>query len=370
MPDRDFIVAPSASPVVVRLEPAHNVMHTLLLLYQAEHISGLDEWVMQAASALTPQERARNELVIVGLHFAVMPQQSWPSFPAYLDHLAASDPETLRDKMIDVYARIPPLGQCEGQMWTDESPAVDLQTILRDVDSYLGFLRERFCAEAMDEELESQAYGYVVDPPALKALIVSHLRDMWERYLAPEWERVEPMLRDAVRAFGQVDLSDKTKVQAARLIAGQEMDEEKWAPILDRVERVVFVPSAHVGPYLGKFCAGGSTLWVMFGARLPEGSAIAAPDLSRAEILVRLSALAESNRLRILKLVSDRGEQSSQDVIANLDLSQSTVSRHLKQLTATGYLSERRCEGAKCYQLNPQRVRDTLQAISAFLLGE
>ena len=48
-----------------------------------------------------------------------------------------------------------------------------------------------------------------------------------------------------------------------------------------------------------------------------------------------------------------------------LDLSQSAASRHLKQLSATGYLLERRFSGAKCYKLNPQRIRDTF-----FLLGD
>jgi DNA-binding transcriptional ArsR family regulator len=50
-----------------------------------------------------------------------------------------------------------------------------------------------------------------------------------------------------------------------------------------------------------------------------------------------------------------------------LDLSQSATSRHLKQLSATGYLIERRCEGAKCYALNEDRVDDTMRAISGFL---
>jgi DNA-binding transcriptional ArsR family regulator len=52
-----------------------------------------------------------------------------------------------------------------------------------------------------------------------------------------------------------------------------------------------------------------------------------------------------------------------------LDLSQSASSRHLKQLSATGFLSERRCNGAKCYKLNAERLDDTLQAVSVFLLG-
>ena len=136
------------------------------------------------------------------------------------------------------------------------------------------------------------------------------------------------------------------------------------------LDKVIFVPSAHVGPYVGKLWAGGHTLWMFFGARLPEGAPFEAPDLSRAEIVVRLSALADDHRLRILKLISEKGELSSQDIIASLGLSQSAASRHLKQLSASGYLSERRCNIAKCYQLNPEQIEKTLQAVSNFLLGQ
>jgi ArsR family transcriptional regulator len=202
----------------------------------------------------------------------------------------------------------------------------------------------------------------------MQEAIVAHLRSMWDEHLAAEWARTEPMLQDAVQAFQQVDLGNLTKRQAVELVSGQELEEEKWACVLDSAERMVFVPSAHVGPYLGKLYAGDATLWVFFGARLPEGVEYHAPDLNRAEILVRLSALSDENRLRILRLVSENGEQRSQEIIAALDLSQSTVSRHLKQLCATGYLSERRCDGGKCYKFRPQRIKDSLQAISNFLL--
>jgi DNA-binding transcriptional ArsR family regulator len=110
-------------------------------------------------------------------------------------------------------------------------------------------------------------------------------------------------------------------------------------------------------------------VWLLFGARLPLGSSVNAPDLSRSELLVRLSALADDTRLQILQLLKDEGELCSQDVQQMLALSQSAGSRHLKQLTATGYLTERRLEGSKCYSLNNERIEDTLQALSYFLKG-
>jgi DNA-binding transcriptional ArsR family regulator len=367
MPVRDSIVIPDAARLTVSLEPAQNAIHSLLLLIKLEHLSGLSDWVTDTAGALTPEARKRHNLVLIGFHYAVLPRQSWPSFPAYMDHLAALDSNALRDKMLAAYASFPPLAPAAGREYPDEPHPVDLEAIIKDVDSYLDFLRARFEAARIDEALEAEAYSYVVDPPAMQALIVSHLREMWDTYLGPEWERVEPMLREAVSAFRQIDLSDMDVLEAAQLITGQDLREEKWRKTFQQARQVIFVPSAHIGPYLGKSWAD-NILWVVFGARHPEGIHSHAPDLSRAEIVVNLSALADDNRLRILRRISDEGELSSQEIMASLGLSQSTASRHLKQLSATGYLSERRCNGAKCYTLNSHRIEDTLRAISLFLL--
>jgi DNA-binding transcriptional ArsR family regulator len=177
------------------------------------------------------------------------------------------------------------------------------------------------------------------------------------------------MLQASADAFQHLDLhlNELSRFEAAQLVLGRALD-ERWESLLEEIERLIFVPSAHVGPYAGQFRSG-DTLWVLFGARIPEGVPVYAPDLSRAEILVRLNALADDTRLRVLKLISEGGEQRSQDIMTRLELSQSAVSRHLKQLSATGYLNERRCEGAKCYTLNPQRIEDTLRAVSVFLLS-
>jgi ArsR family transcriptional regulator len=369
MPDQGFIVTPTTTLTDVALEPAHNVLHSLMLLAQSEHASGFGEWVVRTAAALSAAERETVQLVTIGLHYAIVPEASWPSYPAYVDHLAAMEPLALRDKLLDAYSCIRPLsGQgCQG-MAAQPLP-IDRQAILADVDGYLAFLRERFDPEHMDEALEAKAYTYVIDPPAMQELVVSHLREMWAKYLAPEWARVEPMLQDAVRAFQQVDLASMDLPGAIEYVTGREFEQEKWSCILEQATHVTFVPSAHVGPYVGRYGVGCQRAWILFGARLPKGVQIHAPDLNRNEILVRLNALGDDNRLRILKLVSEQGEQCSSEIMAELELSQSTVSRHLNQLAAAGYLSARRVDGAKCYQLHPERIEETLQAISAYLLG-
>jgi DNA-binding transcriptional ArsR family regulator len=159
-----------------------------------------------------------------------------------------------------------------------------------------------------------------------------------------------------------------SKFEAAQFITDQDLSDGHLVEMIEKAEQVIFVPSAHIGPYPGGFLVGDS-MYILFGARLPQGAQVYAPDLSRNEILVRLTTLSDDNRLRILKFVADNGEQRSQEIIEHLDLSQSASSRHLKQLSATGFIIERRCNGAKCYELNPERIDDTLQAVGKFLMG-
>ena len=128
-------------------------------------------------------------------------------------------------------------------------------------------------------------------------------------------------------------------------------------------------PSAHIGPYVSYFQSDDDedVIQIIFGARLPEGAQVESPALSRSELLVRLNALADDTRLRMLELLTQQGELCAQDFITMLDLSQSSASRHLRQLTATGYVTERRREVAKCYSLNGKRLDDILQAMKLFL---
>jgi DNA-binding transcriptional ArsR family regulator len=249
----------------------------------------------------------------------------------------------------------------------NEEVEFDVHEILESADSFLDYLRARFDESLIHVNIEVAAYSLLLDPPAMKDLIITHFQLMWDKYLRSEWARIEPMLDSCVDVIHGMDLSEMDMVEAARHVTGHEMTEEKWPLWFENVERLVLVPHAHSGPYLGKSYTD-ETIWLFFGARIPEGVSVSIPELSHADIVVRLDALADDNRLRILRLISEHGELRSQEVIESLGLSQSAASRHLKQLSATGYLSERRCEGAKCYELNPERIKLTLDAISRYLI--
>lgn len=359
-PVREIIVTPTVAPIVVSIEPAVNAIHSLVVLAKEEGLSGFGEWITETALSMSSLERRRHRLVMIGFFYAVHPRQSWPSFPAYVEHLAEMPSLELRDKLLDAYIDLPCLDR------EAETEPVDKEEILASAEAFVEFLRGRFSPEYIDEELETHAYAYIVDPPAMKKMIVSHLSHMWDDYLEAEWNRVRPMLEEAVDAFGQVDFRGMSKVEAAQFVTGQPLVEGRWARMLEKTEQLVFVPSAHVGSHLGKFILEDKTA-VVFAAHLPEGVQVHAPDLSRADVLVRLGALADDTRLQILRLLAEEGELRSGEIIGRLALSQSAASRHLSQLTAAGYLSARRCEGSKCYRLNHERLESTLEAVSNFL---
>jgi DNA-binding transcriptional ArsR family regulator len=344
----------------VALQPVFSQLKSLMLLNE-KNVSGLGEWVQRTRESMTLEQLQKNRLVMCGVYYAFSTEGDMPSFGAYLDHLQSLPPMSFQDRLLTMYLRASPEGCSMVDM--DPPPVAQRARILSSADTYLSFLSEHFAD--VDFDLEAQAYRYVIDPPAMKDLIISHLREMWETHLAAEWTRVRPMLSKAVEAF-QAALGGMGRQEAVRFVIGRELPDTCWERQIETAERVILAPNAHVGPYLGK-CVSGSDLYILFGARLPQGAASEVPDLSRTEILMRLDALADDHRLHILRMAADAGEVRATEVMTGLDISQSAASRSLTQLTATGYLVERRKDGGKSYSLDPARIEDTLSSLRRFL---
>lgn len=349
--------APPAT-VSFEIEPVFNTLHDLVLVNNSEHMSGLDPFIYETAHALSPERMHNNRLVMEGLHFAVMPTRSFASFEAYLNDLTATDPVILRDRLIDRLICVKPDDAARGE------PVMDPAGML-DKDAYINYLVGRWNAGEIDVELEREAHDYFTDPPRMHALILYHLQTMWREFMQAEWNRVRPILEEAVSAFRLYDFGNTRPFDIARSVTGQELS-PYLETMIQQSRQLILVPSAHLGPYLAKSSVT-DRLWLLFGAHLPEGMRAGSSALVRSELLVRLGALNDDNRLRILELLGKREELCAQDIIALLDLSQPAASRHLKQLSATGYVRERRRDGNKCYALNRDRLQETCDMMNRYL---
>lgn len=347
------------SKINVSSDPVAMLLYSLVTIGKAENLSGYDAWIKNTANEFTPEQMHNNSLVMMGLHYAALPVKRWDTFPQYIEYLKEEDPKILRDRIFYSYEDIV-------SAKNKEYPKINWDILMSDKDAYIEFISSAFNIEHIDLEIESEAYDLMVDLPKMKNAIVSHLEEMWVAYLQPEWNRILPTILECVDAYQEVDLAGLTTMEAAEKIIGQELTQMcKWALSDTEIEEIVFVPSTHVGPYVG-VTKSKNVLWINFGARLPEGSNFKSPSLSRAELLVRLDALADDNRLQILALIVKNEEMCSKDIIDEMKISQSAASRHLKQLSATGYLIERRKDSAKCYKVNEVRVENTIDALTNY----
>ncbi|MDQ3703807.1 MAG: metalloregulator ArsR/SmtB family transcription factor [Chloroflexota bacterium] len=357
----NVIYNPQTVTVQVALEPAINNFNSLSTLSSIKHLSGLPSWVLETASALPNRTRQVNDILFEGLWKGIWPRKSWPAFTDYIDALEAEEPTALRDRALSWV--LP--GADQGQ-----SPAVR-PALLDDVEAFLDHLRTYFASKKHDEhvldvDLYREVHALLNDPAGMQRLVVDHMRLMWETVLEPEWRRVLPELSQTVAAHSERDYQGLTPLEVIRQVTGRDMSGAGWT---EWGTTLVFVPSAHQGPYLSRYDSeDGRTNWVIFGARPPQDFATGARVPTRAELAMRFAPLSDDTSLQILELLKRHGEIGAQEIIKMLGLSQPKASRHLRQLSATGYVTERRYDGAaKLYRLNLDQVEDTMQGLRRFL---
>lgn len=360
------IISPQkTTKVTFSLEPAYNVIGSLSLLDMVEGFSGLGEWVYQTAKAFSPERMRANRLVLEDA-YVHLADAAWPSFPAWVDDLAAQDATEMRDRALQAWLASVSK-KIEGEIPTASE-------LLADRAAYLA-LAERFCrapgkgclpeGEPFARSYWEERHRLLNDPPAGQDLVVTHLRTMWDQTLASEWERNLYVLEESIAAFKSLDLSGLTVPEAlSRVVMRAQIPNIDW---FKDIEHLILIPSVHNGPYILHLNGlSDATVRFIISARIPEGVPAHLPALSRSELLVRLNALADDTRLRILELLARHGEMSTPDIRAQLELSQSAVSRHLEHLTATGYLIGEREQGTNLYRLNPARIDHTFKALKEF----
>jgi ArsR family transcriptional regulator len=363
--DRDYILAPSLASTEFETLPAYLQLESLELINEVEGLSGLGSWVTETYAAMSPRLREQH---LIALQPAVMLLYKGTPLASpnlnlidYVQQLRNQDVGTLirsgisalHEKCgihhLDKVALLPPIAT----IWEDESAFIRFMNILAERPN--------------SDHVWAEAFALIQQPAQYLNFMIEHIRLMWDHYLKAEWEAQLPTLRESVQAFRRMQYPKLTVLEAIRTVTDRDMQDKMKGEELE-AERIVFVPSPHNGPYIGRTLIKETrTLYVLFGARLPRGYQSHSSQFGRSEVLIRMNALADDTRLRILELLTAHKELCSQDIIEMLGMSQSSVSRHLSQLTASGFLIERRREINKCYSLNTDRVIDTVRVLTNFL---
>lgn len=350
----DILPPPRTVTVQVTLAPVLNLLYSMTLLDWSEANSGFSTWITQTAQSMPAELRRNNRIASFLTELVEEEAFKHESFPTFLAHLETMDFAVLLSRIV-------------AQITQKHGLTINASAASR--DAYLAHMVAAVSHKDKGDDSDTEVFGAVfdlmLDPPAAKTFLIGHLKAMWERYLEPEWARVSPMLVETCSMFQQLDLNDLTPLEAIQAITGRDMS--LWEDDDSEQETLIFVPSAHIGPYLTKLKAPDASAYIMFGARVPEGLPSQSTELSLREMLVQLNALADESRLHILELLTHHRELTSVDFQTRLGLSQSAASRHLRQLVATGYLNERRRDLNKLFSLNPRRVTETTAALQMLL---
>jgi len=229
-------------------------------------------------------------------------------------------------------------------------------------------MSEGYPQNRLDEPLLAEVHQLLNAPAAMHHLITTHLRSLWESHLAAEWERSSRNLQSMSYLLNKCTWPTTSVPDAIRAFLRRPLPDAISAQ-LGGVNEVIFVPSPHVRLHAERF-GSKTTLWLFALANfwtLP----LRTEPIQRSEVLGPLSALADDTRLHILALLASHQELFAQELITQLDVSQPTVSRHLKQLRNAKLINEQRGNDAnKSYQLNPEAIDTVFHTLSQLLSTE
>lgn len=348
------------------VDPIYSINGTICVLAFNSDLDGLPDWVSRTVKALPEDKTA--QLKKYGCAVQLVSMTSAGDFPSWLDELAGLEPDLVQrasyDHIREEYVKV--LGSDRG------FPALDEMKSSR--ETYFTVMKQIVEPEHWDYKCAMLENDWIhfENPKEFVRGAAEFYSWLWDNHLAAEWEKEKPYLEEAAEAFRSVDYSSLSTIEAFQKITDRDSVHDKFESWFPHVNEIRFIPSAHLGPYIMMIDVHGGVLRFMIRARIPD-EATRKPhssQLGRSEILMRLSALGDDVRLRILELASQKGEVSTQDVMDLLGLSQSSASRHLNQLAATGFLTTRPVDRVKQYSFNLKRLKGTFDALENFLTRE
>lgn len=196
------------------------------------------------------------------------------------------------------------------------------------------------------------------------ASVVDHLRKMWRGYFMPEWDRQHYMrsMADNLSTRNWPTESAESMVQSFLRRPVPDFIGRQ----LGGVQKIIFCISPFLELQAVKFDSL-ETLWIFVSSdasKLP----MRYEPIQRSEVMRVAAALADDARLQILEMLAAFGPMRSQEMIEKLGVSQPTVSRQLKQLKNTRFISEKRDgDASKIFELNSNRLGEVMFMLDALL---
>ena len=327
--------------------------------------SALDPWLVDAWRGL--DEDLRHDLdLLLGfsgrlLYYieemlfafdALAPEQLNASFDDYLSFLRSLPAQQFKDMAARSVVRV-----YRDRGLAEEPPEGD------DPHDWRMFLRPAITRANIDE-----AVSLVISPSQLKLRTLALLEGFWREVFADEYRATLPTLRQVVRVAQSLTHGSSAQQTFAEL-TGHRLPEEISSRLRD-VDQVFFSPSTRLGQFI-QYILYRPVLILYFNPATimelrtgPMRMPVDDQELSTTQLLEGFRALSDPSRMRIVEMLRD-GELYAQEIVAQLGISQSAVSRHLSTLESADLVTVRPANGMKYYAT----YRERLNALAARLVA-
>jgi DNA-binding transcriptional ArsR family regulator len=357
MLDLNLIQGKPAIEVEFRVSLAASLLDTLALLVEAPWLEGLDQWVYSTNASFPPELKSDLQVVLTltskcasfPMRILMLPPDNpihhdFAAFIAWLNTWGEDDWRNWLQSSLDKMA-----------MHCEDEPGLAAKDESAVLEAVFG---EKFSVEQVE-----QIVHLYRNPLELKAQFISVLTRLWERCCRQEHQRALPSMERSVehnrRQNHGADLQTVfTSVVGRRF----PLDPDKY----EDVERVICFPSYYTGPYVRFYDSPEqhSVLGLSYNCR-PTGAPGHEGTPAIRELFPPLRALADETRLQILSLLNGR-EMYAQEIVSNLDISQSAVSRHLKLMSAGGLLNVRKEDSMKYLSINEEALAALAESLTSF----
>ncbi|MFK7800397.1 MAG: metalloregulator ArsR/SmtB family transcription factor [Anaerolineae bacterium] len=191
-----------------------------------------------------------------------------------------------------------------------------------------------------------------------------HLRKVWRGVFMPEWDR-QNYMQSMANNLNTRDWPTESAESAVQAFLRRPVPDFIGRQ-LGGVQQLAFCISPYLELQAAKFDSA-ETLWIFVPSdarKLP----MRYEPIQRSEVTRIATALADDARLQILEMLAAFGPMRSQEMIEKLGVSQPTVSRQLKQLKNTQFISEKRDgDASKIFELNPNRLGEVMFMLQTLL---
>lgn len=213
------------------------------------------------------------------------------------------------------------------------------------------------------------------DPEAVRDRLLAVITGYWQEGFAAEYQRIEPLLHQAMEAAARTLAITGPLGLLGDLIPEVVLDPAAGTVLIPRSHRhqvaiaehggITLIPSVYAWPHVRVTCD--HPPWpVTLTYPIDPLTRPLAPPLAPGQLARQLRAVSAGPRLELLHLASNQ-PRSTQELARLTQLSEAAVSKHLQTLHDAGLLTRRRDGYYVLYSASPQALTAFTHALARYL---